>query len=111
METTAIMISTIATAISAVVATATLVLSYLKYREKTKADHANRMAELLTRTRKDSDIINFFRIIDLSTNNGWYSRSFYENGFEKTTDNALLQFEHILYLKEHILLTEEEFSH
>jgi len=108
METTTI-ISNIATAVSAVVAAVALLLTFLKYREKTKTDHANRMADLLERTRKDPNITNFFNKIDLS-DNGWYSKSFYENGFEQTADNALLQFEHILYLKEKKLLTEEEFS-
>ena len=36
---------------------------------------------------------------------------FYKNGFDKITDNALLQFEHIMYLKEQKLLNDEEFSH
>lgn len=110
METTTTMITTIATSFSALVAAAALLLTFLKYREKTKADHANRMADLLMRTRRDPDITNFLKKIDLS-DNGWYSRSFYENGFEQTADNALLQFEHILYLKKQNLLTEEEFSH
>lgn len=110
METTAIMISTIATAISAVVATATLVLAYLKYREKVKAEHAERMFELFTATRKDPNVVNFFEKIDYSEN-GWYGESFTHSESEPVVDNALLQFEHILYLKAQKLLKEEELSH
>ena len=110
METTAMMISTIATAISAVVATATLVLAYLKYREKVKAEHAERMFDLLTTTRKDPNVVNFFERIDYSEN-GWYGEGFTHSESEPVVDNALLQFEHILYLKAQKLLNKEEFSH
>ena len=110
METTTIMISTIATAISAVVATATLVLAYLKYREKVKAEHAERMFDLLTTTRKDPNVVNFFERIDYSEN-GWYGEGFTHSESEPVVDNALLQFEHILYLKAQKLLNKEEFSH
>ena len=72
METITTMITTIATAISAFIAATTLLLTFLKYREKTKAEHANRMFEMLMRTRKNPDTINFFQMIDYSENEGWY---------------------------------------
>ena len=110
METITTMITTIATAISALIAATTLLLTFLKYREKTKAEHANRMFEMLMRTRKDPDTINFFQMIDYSENESWYNKKFPGSEFEQMVDNALLQFEYILYLKEQNLLTEEEFS-
>ena len=70
METITTMITTIATAISAFIAATTLLLTFLKYREKTKAEHANRMFEMLMRTRKNPDTINFFQMIDYSENEG-----------------------------------------
>ena len=109
METTTI--TTLATAISALLAAVTLLLTYLKYREKTKTDHAERMLDLLTRTRKDRNIISFFRMIDYSEDNGWYNDGFHNSELEQTVDNTLLHFEHILYLKEQKLLNEEEFLH
>lgn len=110
METTLPLVSTIATAVSAVVAAVTLLLAFLKYRERSRTEHAERMLDLLARIRKDKDITEFFRKIDFSEG-GWYEDGFANSEFEKTVDNALLQFEHILYLKEQKLLTEDEFSH
>ena len=109
METTLTLISTIATAISTVVAAVALLLALRKYHERVKAEHADRMFDLLMRIRKDSDTVEFFRKIDFSEGD-WYGDSFTNSEFEKTVDNALLQFEHIMYLKEQVLLTEDEFS-
>ena len=110
METTLTLISTIATAVSAVIATGALLLALHNYREKTKTEHAERMLDLLAKIRKDKDVTEFFRHIDFS-NGGWYDDNFHNGEFEKTADNTLLQFEYILYLKEQNLLTEEEFKH
>ena len=109
METTTI-ISNIATAVSAVIAAVALLLTFLKYREKTKAEHAERMFNLLKQTRENPNTAAFFKMIDYSENEGWYNKEFPGSEFEQMVDNALLQFEHILYLKEQNLLTEEEFS-
>lgn len=110
METNLTLVSTIAAALSAVIAAIALLLTFLKYRERIKTEHAERMADLLTKTRKDPDVIGFFKTIDLSEDH-WYNLDFYKNGLERIVDNALLQFEHIMYLKEQKLLNDEEFSH
>ena len=109
METTSI-ISNIATAVSAVIAAVALLLTFLKYREKTKAEHAERMFNLLKQTRENPNTAAFFKMIDYSENRGWYNDGFPGSKFEQTIDNALLQFEHIMYLKEQKLLNDEEFA-
>ena len=68
------------------------------------------MFDLLTTTRKDPNVVNFFERIDYSEN-GWYGEGFTHSESEPVVDNALLQFEHILYLKAQKLLNKEEFSH
>lgn len=109
METTLTLISTIATAISTIVAAVALLLALRNYSENSKASHAERMLDLLAKIRKDKDIVEFFKQVDFSEGD-WYDDNFHDSEFEKTVDNALLQFEHIMYLKEQKLLTEDEFS-
>lgn len=82
METTLTLISTVATAASAVVAAVAFLLALRKYRERLKAEHADRMFDLLMRIRKDSDTVELFRKIDFSEG-GWYGDSFTNSEFEK----------------------------
>ena len=102
-------VSSIAMAISAIIASIALVLTYLSYRQKLKAEHAERMYNLFWGIKKDKEIAAFFRLIDYSEN-GWYNQGFHKSDCEQIVDNTLIQFNHIVYLYDQKLLTKEEFE-
>lgn len=108
MNITTNVISNIATAVSAIIASVALLLAYLNYRQKLKADHAERMFNMFLGTKMNLEIAEFFRLIDYSTN-GWYNKEFHKSNYEQLVDNALIQFNHIVYLFDQKLLTKEEF--
>lgn len=108
MDTTTV-ISSMATAVSAVIASVALLLTYLNYRQKLKAEHADRMFNLFLGTKKNKEIADFFQLIDYSAK-GWYNKDFHKGNYEQLVDNTLIQFNYIVYLFEQKLLTKEEFN-
>lgn len=108
METTATMITAIATSVSAIVAMVVVVVTRLQNRKQDEKDCSDRVERMLEKTRTNTQILSFFNKIDYGET--WYDDSFHNSEFEKAADTALMTYEYILELKEKGMINEEEFK-